>query len=123
MIKDLVKCTYCGRVQLVKMAADSCPTCAEEGYLSWCDHEIQQIDTDNINIETSIENGWKVIERADGVKFMYYTLVDKVILQDENGKFNLNNCSEDIFLESSWDFAFEKTLSKEEVFCLTFKDH
>lgn len=121
MIKDLVKCLYCNRVQLVKVGADSCPTCGEEGYLSWCDENVQKVDIDRIKIEPFIENGWKYRHVTGGTTLLYYPAIDKIIVKDEEGNYSLYNCNEEFFLNSNWNFTFEKRLSTEEVFCMTFK--
>lgn len=120
MVKDLVKCIECGRVQLVQVFADTCPTCATEASLNWCNKEIQKIDTNKITIQPSINNGWKVIKVANSINLMYYPLEHKVILQNSGGIFSLNNCNEEVFLKSDLNTTFEKALSYEDIFCLTF---
>lgn len=120
MLKDLVKCFYCHRVQLVKVGADSCPTCGEGGYLSWCDENIQKVDIDKIKIESSIENGWKYLHVTEVTTLVYYPANEKIIVKDGESSYSLYNCTEEIFLNSNWDCTFEKKLSVEEVFCMTF---
>ena len=69
MIKDYVKCCNCDFIGLVDIGEDKCPSCNEEGCLTWVDEDMQEVDETDLQIGKE-----KLIKIIDDDK--YYNFKD-----------------------------------------------
>lgn len=46
---DVLKCNWCYHRMIVESGTEKCPNCKKEGYLSWIDDSIKEIDKEDVS--------------------------------------------------------------------------